>query len=92
MVLARLLPKRLPALRLIEYRPRPILQHPRRDVVGDLRAFAKIRYRFGDDGTKATRFYKPADSDDRRNENDEDIVHPGIVSKSQKPAEFRPIL
>jgi hypothetical protein len=40
---------------------------------------------FGDDGTKATRFYKPDDSDDQMNENDEDIVHPGIVSNLKKP-------
>jgi hypothetical protein len=40
--------------------------------------------RFRDDGTKATRFYKPNDGDDRMNENDEDVVHAGIVSKSQK--------
>jgi hypothetical protein len=26
------------------------------------------------------------------NENDEDVVHAGIVSKSQKTPEFRPIL
>ena len=45
--------------------------------------------RFRDDGTKATRSYKPDDSDDRMNENDEDVVHPGIVSKSQKAPEFR---
>jgi hypothetical protein len=40
--------------------------------------------RFRDDGTKATRFYKPNDGDDRMNENDEDVVHAGMVSKSQK--------
>ena len=45
--------------------------------------------RFRDDGTKATRFYKP---DDRMNENDEDVVHAGIVSTSQQIPEFRPIL
>ena len=39
---------------------------------------------------EATRFYKPNDSDDRMNENDEDVVHAGIVSKSQKLPEFRP--
>jgi hypothetical protein len=48
--------------------------------------------RFRDDGTKATRFYKPNDGDDRMNEDDEDVVHAGIVSKSQKIPEFRPIL
>ena len=40
--------------------------------------------RFRDDGTKATRFDKPNDGDGRMNENDEDVVHAGIVSKSQK--------
>jgi hypothetical protein len=40
--------------------------------------------RFRDDGTKATWFYKPDDGDDQMNENDEDVVHAGIVSKSQK--------
>ena len=39
---------------------------------------------FGDDGTKATRFYKANDGDDQMNENDEDVVHPGIVTRSQK--------
>ena len=48
--------------------------------------------RFRDDGTKATGFYKPNDGDDRMNENDEDVVHASIVSKSQKTPEFRPIL
>ena len=37
--------------------------------------------RFRDDSTKATRFHKPDDGDDRMNENDEDVVHAGIVSK-----------
>jgi hypothetical protein len=36
--------------------------------------------RFRDDGTKATRFYKA------------DVVHAGIVSKSQKIPDFWPIL
>jgi hypothetical protein len=45
--------------------------------------------RFRDDGTKAARFYKPDDDDDRMKENDEDVVHAGIVSKSQKIPEFR---
>jgi hypothetical protein len=48
--------------------------------------------RFRYDGTKATRFHKPNDGDDRMKENDEDIVHAGIVSKSQKTPEFKPIL
>ena len=48
--------------------------------------------RFRDDSTKATRFHKPDDGDDRMKENDEGIVHTGIVSKSQKISEFRPIL
>jgi hypothetical protein len=48
--------------------------------------------RFRDHGTKATWFYKPNDGDDRMNENDEDVVHAGILSKSQKLPEFRPVL
>ena len=44
------------------------------------------------DGAKATRFYQPNDGYDRMNENDEDVVHAGIVSQSQKIPEFRPIL
>jgi hypothetical protein len=50
---------------------------------------------FGDDGTKATRFYKPDDGDDQMKEKARMSyipAHPGIVSKSQKAAEFRPIL
>jgi hypothetical protein len=34
----------------------------------------------------------PDDGDDQMNEDDEDVVHAGIVSKSQKLPEFRPIL
>jgi hypothetical protein len=48
--------------------------------------------RFRHDGTKATRFYEPDDGDDQMNEKDEDVVHAGIVSKSQKLQELRPIL
>jgi len=48
--------------------------------------------RFRDDGTQATRFYKPNDGDHRMSANDEDVVHAGIVSKSQKIPEVRPIL
>jgi hypothetical protein len=40
--------------------------------------------RFRDDGTKAPRFYKPNDGDDRMNENDEDVVHAGIGIKISK--------
>jgi len=47
---------------------------------------------FGDDGTKTTRFYKPDNGDEQMNEKGRHVVHPGIVSKSQKVAEFRPIL
>ena len=36
--------------------------------------------RFRNDSTKANRFHKPDDGDDRMNENDEDVVHDGIVS------------
>ena len=48
--------------------------------------------RFRDDGTKTTRSYKPDDGDDRMDENDEDVVHAGIVSNLKKTPEFRPIL
>jgi hypothetical protein len=43
---------------------------------------------FGDDGTKATWFYKAHYGDDQMDENDKDVVHPGIVSKSQEAPEF----
>jgi hypothetical protein len=39
--------------------------------------------RFRHDGTKSTRFDKPDDGDDRMNEKEEDVVHAGILSKSQ---------
>ena len=48
--------------------------------------------RFRDDGTKSTRFHKLNDGDDRMNEKEEDVVHAGILSNSQKLPEFRPIL
>jgi hypothetical protein len=48
--------------------------------------------RFSNDGTRPPGFYKPDDGDDRMNENDKDVVHAGIVSKSQKLSEFSPIL
>jgi len=48
--------------------------------------------RFRDDSTKATRFHKPNDGDNRMNENDEGVVHAGHGIKSQKLPEFRPIL
>jgi hypothetical protein len=48
--------------------------------------------RFRDDGTKATRLHKPDYGDDRMQEYDEDVVHAGIVSRSQKLLEFRTIL
>jgi hypothetical protein len=48
--------------------------------------------RFRDDGTKATRLYKADDGDDQMYEKDEDVVHAGIVSKSQKIPEFKSIL
>jgi len=46
---------------------------------------------FGDDGTKATRFYKADDGDDQMNENDEGVVHPrhrNKISKSPIQADF----
>jgi hypothetical protein len=42
--------------------------------------------------SKATWFYEPDDGDDQMNQNGEDIVHAGIVSKSQKIPEFRSFL
>src|SRR5215469_4675562 len=48
--------------------------------------------RFRDDGTKATRLYKADDGDDQMYEKDEDVVHAGIASKSQKIPEFKSIL
>jgi hypothetical protein len=48
--------------------------------------------RFRHDATKSTRFHKPDDGDDRMNKKEEDVVHAGILSKSQKLPEFRPIL
>ena len=45
-------------------------------------------HRFRDDGTKATRFYKPDDSDDQMNEKDDNIAHSGMVSKSEKALDF----
>ena len=48
--------------------------------------------RFRDDGTKATRFYKPYDGDDQMNQKDKDVMHAGIVSKSQKIPDSRAIL
>ena len=47
---------------------------------------------FGDERTKATWFYKAENGDDQMDENDGDVVHPGIVTRSQKSPEFRPIL
>ena len=42
--------------------------------------------RFRDDGTKATRFYKPNHGDDRMNENDEDVVRlPASYQISKNP-------
>ena len=48
--------------------------------------------RFRHDGAKAAWFYQPNDGDDRMNQNDEDVVHAGIVSNLKKPPEFMPIL
>jgi hypothetical protein len=38
--------------------------------------------RFRDDGTKAARFYKPDDGDDRMNENDEELRNSGRFCNS----------
>ena len=64
----------------------------RRYRATDIPTATRVSADSANDGTKATWFYKPNDGDDRVNENDEDVVHAGIVSKSQKIPEFRPIL
>jgi hypothetical protein len=42
--------------------------------------------------SKTLGFIRRDDGDDQAHENDEDAVHPGIVSRSQKASEFTPIL
>jgi len=47
--------------------------------------------RLGNDGTEAYRPCKPDDGDDQRKEKDDDIAHPGMVSKPEKTLNFSPI-
>jgi hypothetical protein len=46
---------------------------------------------FGDDGTKATWFYKADDGDDQMDENDEDVVYPGMYQNLKKRRNSGPI-
>ena len=41
-------------------------------------------HRFGNDGTDASRPCKPDDGDNQMKEKDDDIAHPGMVSKPEK--------
>jgi hypothetical protein len=47
--------------------------------------------RLGHDGTEASRPGKPDDGDNQMKEKDEDIAHPGMVSKPEKTPNFGPI-
>jgi len=47
--------------------------------------------RLGNDGTQAYRPCKPDDGDDQRKEKDDDMPHPGMVSKPEKTLNFGPI-
>jgi len=47
--------------------------------------------RFGNDGTEPSRPCKPDDGDNQMKEKDDDIAHPGMVSKPQKTPNFGPI-
>jgi|SRR5262252_6379203 len=44
--------------------------------------------RLGNDGTKASRPGKPDDGDDQMKEKDDEIAHPGMVSKPEKTTNF----
>jgi hypothetical protein len=44
--------------------------------------------RFGSDGTEAFRPCKPDNGDNQMKEKDEDIAHPGTVSKAKKTPNF----
>ena len=48
-------------------------------------------HRFGNDGTEASRPCEPDDGDDQMKEKDDDIAHPGMVSKPEKTPNFGPI-
>jgi len=47
--------------------------------------------RFGNDGTEPSRPCKPDNGDNQMKEKDDDIAHPGIVSKPEKTPNFGPI-
>jgi hypothetical protein len=63
---------------------RPVLRLSRITIAIQGKDLMPGERRFCDDGAKATWFYKPYDGDDQMNQKDEDVVHAGIVSKSQK--------
>ena len=46
--------------------------------------------RLSKDGTEASRPSKPDDGDNQMNQKDQDIAHPGMVSKPEKTPNFRP--
>ena len=48
-------------------------------------------HRLGHDGTEAARQCQPDDGDDEMNQKDDDIAHPGRVSKPEKTIDFGPI-
>jgi hypothetical protein len=47
--------------------------------------------RLGNDGTEASRPWKPDDGDNQMKEKDDDIAHPSMVSKTRKTPNFGPI-
>jgi hypothetical protein len=47
--------------------------------------------RFGNDGTEPSRPCKPDDGDNQIKEKDDDIAHPGMVSKPEKTPNLGPI-
>lgn len=47
--------------------------------------------RLGSDGMEASRPCTPDDGDNQMNEKDDDIAHPGMVSKPEKTPNFGPI-
>jgi hypothetical protein len=47
--------------------------------------------RLGKDGTEASRPCKADDGDNQMTEKDDDIGHPGMVSKPEKTPNFGPI-
>ena len=45
-------------------------------------------HRLGNDGTEASRACSPDDGNDQMNDKDDNIAHPGMVSKSEKTPDF----